>query len=136
MLEKAIGRWRLFREIEPGHRFQTRYNNHRQRRERGETSRYGRIFNLAGGPMLIAAGFAFLPTPGPSYIIIVIGLWMLAGEFLLLARFFDRLEVRLRKLGRWIKDRCNTWPTSVKVLAALVCVAALGYGIYHLVSGG
>ena len=61
---------------------------------------------------------------------------MLAGEFLLLARFFDRLEVRLRKLGRWIKDRCNTLPTSVKVLAALVCVAALGYAIYRLVWGG
>jgi hypothetical protein len=42
--------WQLFKEIEPGHRFQTRYNNHRQRRERGETSRYGRIFNLVGGP--------------------------------------------------------------------------------------
>ena len=135
MLEKAIGRWRLFREIEPGHRFQTHYNDHRQRRERGETSRYGRIFNLAAGPALVVAGLAFIPTPGPSYIIIVIGMWMLAGEFLLLARFFDRLEVRLRMLGRWIKDRCNTLPTSVRVLTALVCVAALGYVVYRLVSG-
>ena len=40
------------------------------------------ILNLVGGPALIAAGFAFLPTPGPSYII-VIGLWMLAGELLI-----------------------------------------------------
>jgi hypothetical protein len=136
VLEKAIGRWRLFREIEPGHRFQTRYNDYRQRRERGETSRYGRIFNLAAGPALVVAGLAFIPTPGPSYIIIVIGMWILAGEFLLLARFFDRLEVRLRKLGRWIRDRCDTLPTSDKVLATLVCVAALGYGIYRLVSGG
>jgi hypothetical protein len=71
--KKGWHRWRLFKEIEPGHRFQTRYNNYRQRRERGETSRYGRIFNLAGGSALIVAGFAFLPTPGPSYIIIVIG---------------------------------------------------------------
>jgi Flp pilus assembly protein TadB len=92
--------WQLFKEIKPGHRFQTRYNNHRQRRERGETSTYARIFNLAGGPALIVAGIAFLPTPGPSHIIIVIGMWMLAGEFLPLARFFDRLEVRLRRLGR------------------------------------
>jgi len=30
-------------------------------------------------------GFVFIPTPGPSYIIIAIGLWLLAGEFLLLA---------------------------------------------------
>jgi hypothetical protein len=131
--KKGWHRWQLIREIEQGHRFQTRYNNHRQRRERGETSRYGRIFNLAGGPMLIAAGFAFLPTPGPSYIIIVIGLWMLAGEFLSLARFFDRFEVRLRKLGRWIKGLWVGSPAVVKVLVVLIFVAALGYGAYYLI---
>jgi hypothetical protein len=69
------------------------------------------MVNLIGGVALIAAGFAFIPTPGPSNIIIVIGMWLLAGEFLLLARFFDRLEVRLRKLGRWIKNRWNTLPS-------------------------
>ena len=122
--------WQLFKEIEPGHRFQTRYNNHRQRRERGETSRYGRVFNVAGGPALIVAGFAFLPTPGPSYIIIVIGLWMLAGELLPLARFFDGLEVRLRESGRWIRIVWTRSSTVVRVLiipAILLCVAALGY---------
>jgi putative transmembrane protein PGPGW len=102
---KKVGhRWQLFKEIEPDHRFQTRYHNHRQRRERGETRKYGRIFNVAGALALIAAGFAFVPTPGPSYIIIVIGLWMLAGESLLLARFFDGIEMRLRELGRWIRS--------------------------------
>jgi hypothetical protein len=71
-----------------------------------------------------------VPTPGPSYIIIVIGLWMLAGEFLPLARFFDRIEMRLRELGRWIRA---TWADSswvarvLLVLAILLCVAALGY---------
>jgi hypothetical protein len=88
--KKGWHRWQLVTETEPGHRFQTHYNNHRQRRERDETSRYERIFHLLGGPALVVAGFAFLPTPGPSYIIIVIGLWMLTGELLSLTRFFDR----------------------------------------------
>jgi hypothetical protein len=136
VFKKAIGGRRLFREIKPDHRFQTRYNNHRRRRERGETSRYRRLFNIVGGPALIVAGFAFLPTPGPSYIIIVIGMWMLAGELLSLARLFDQFEVRLRKLGRWIKERWNISPTSVKVVVILACALALGYGIYYLVSGG
>jgi hypothetical protein len=131
--KKGWHRWQLFREIEPGHRFQTRYNNHRQRRERGETSSYGKIFNLACGPALIVAGFAFLPTPGPSYIIIVIGSWMLAGEFLPLARFFDRLDVRLRNLGLWIKDLWVGSPAVVKVPVVLIFVAALGYGAYYLI---
>ena len=67
--------------------------------------------------------------------IIVIGMWMLAGEFLPLARFFDRLDVRLRRLGGWISEHW-TWPTPVKILVVLACAAALAYGIYRLVSGG
>jgi hypothetical protein len=63
------------------------------------------MVNLISGPTLIVVGFAFLPTPGLSFIIIVIGMWMLAGEFLPLARFFDRLDVRLRKLRQWIKNQ-------------------------------
>ncbi len=136
MVKKAIERWRLFKEIEPGHRFQTRYHNHRRRREQGETPRWASLLNRVGGPMLIVAGFLFLPTPGPSYLIIIIGMWMLAGEFLLLARFFDRLDVRLRGLGRWIKECWKTLPALVRVLLVLTCVAALAYGIYYLVSGG
>jgi Putative transmembrane protein (PGPGW) len=136
LFKKAIERWRLSRAIEVGHRFQTRYHSHRRRREQGQTSRYGRLLNVMGGPALIVAGLAFIPTPSPSYIIIVIGMWMLAGEFLPLARFFDRLEVSLRRLGRWIKERWKTLPALVRVLAIFVCAATLGYGLYSLISGG
>ena len=131
--KKGWHQWRLFREIEPGHRFQTRYSNHRKRRERGEASKYGRVLNLAGGPALIAAGFAFLPTPGPSYIIIMIGLWMLAGEFLPLARFFDRAEVRVRYLARHIKGFWTGSPTAARaliILAITACIAATVY-LFH-----
>ncbi len=123
-------RWQLFKELEPGHRFQTRYNNHRQRRERGETWKYGRILNVAGGLALVVAGFAFVPTPGPSYMIIVIGMWMLAGEFSFLARLFDRVEVRLRGLGRWIREvwiKSSTVSRALIVLTILLCIATLGY---------
>jgi hypothetical protein len=136
MFNKALGRWRLFKEIDPGHRFQSRYHSHRRRREEGETSQYGWMVNLIGGPALIVAGFAFLPTPGPSFIIIVIGMWMLAGEFMPLARFFDRLDVRQRKLKQWSKSRWSRLPAISKLLAALVCVAVLGYGAYYLLFGG
>jgi hypothetical protein len=136
VIKKAVERWRTSRAIEVGHRFQARYHSHRRRREQGQTSKYGRLFNVVGGPALIVAGLAFIPTPGPSYIIIVIGMWMLAGEFLPLARFFDRLAVRLRGLGRCIKKSWKTLPALVRVLLVLVCVAALGYGIYRLISGG
>jgi hypothetical protein len=132
LFKNLLERWRLFWTLEVGHRFQTRYHNHRRRREQGETSKWVSLLNLIAGPALIFAGFAFIPTPGPSYIIIVIGLWMLAGEFRPLARFFDRVEVRLRRLGRWTKGWWSRLPAVVKFLVVLVCVAALGYGAYHL----
>ena len=119
-------RWRLFREIEPGHRFQTHYNDHRKRRERGETSRYSTLLNLLGGPALVVAGFAFVPTPGPSYIIIVMGLWMLAGELRSPARVFDRTEVRLRRLGRWVRGSWAGSSTVVKAMSFLAIPACIG----------
>ena len=123
--------WQRFKKFEPGHRFQTRYH---RRREQGQTSKYGGTFNLVGGLVLIVAGFVFLPAPGPSYIIIVLGLWMIAGEFLVLARFFDRAEVSLRKLGCRVKAFWTGSTSVVKVsivLATVICGFAL---IYALVS--
>lgn len=137
MIGKAKEGWQhyqRFKRFEPGHRFQTRYHRRRRRTEQGQTSKYGRTFNLVGGLVLIVAGFVFLPTPGPSYIIIVLGLWMLAGEFLVLARFFDRAEVSLKKLGRWVKAFWTGSSSVVKVsivLATVICGVAL---IYALVS--
>jgi hypothetical protein len=137
MIGKAKEGWQhyqRFKRFEPGHRFQTRYHRRRRRTEQGQTSKYGRTFNLVGGLVLKVAGFVFLPTPGPSYIIIVLGLWMLAGEFLVLARFFDRAEVSLRKLGRWVKAFWTGSTSVVKVsivLATVICGVAL---IYALVS--
>ena len=82
-----------------------------------------RPLNLFGGLVLVVAGFAFLPTPGPSYIIIVLGLWMMAGQWLPLARFFDWLEPRARKLWR----STPLWP---KVLMGLALLGGLAYLIF------
>jgi hypothetical protein len=112
---KPLEDWRLFWALDAGHRFQTRYHTRRFRRERGEAHRYGRPFNLVLGPLLVVAGFLFLPTPGPSYIIIVIGLWMVAGELLVMARLFDQAEVRLRKTARWAKDAWARSPAAARV---------------------
>ena len=126
--------WRTFREIDEGHRYQSRYHFH-QRRRKGLVSVYRRPFSLVFGPILIIAGFVFIPTPGPSYIIIATGLWLLAGEFLLLARLFDRVGARLGRLGRWIKGVWRGTPAAVKVLVVLTFAATLAYGAYKLFAG-
>jgi hypothetical protein len=77
----------------------------------------------------------FIPTPGPSYIIIAIGLWLLAGEFLLLARLFDKVGARLGRLGRWIKGVWRSSPAGIRFLVVLACAAPLAYGAYTLLAG-
>ena len=127
--------WRTFREIDAGHRYQSRYHFHQRRTRQGLVWRYWRLFSLTCGPILIIAGFVFIPTPGPSYIIIAIGLWLLAGEFLLLARLFDRVGVRMGKLGRWIKRVWRGSPAALKVVVVLALAALLAYGVYALFAG-
>jgi hypothetical protein len=122
---KVTTRWRRFKHSAPGHRFQERYYRARKQRESGQAPGWARPFNLFGGLVLVVAGFAFLPTPGPSYIIIVLGLWMMAGQWLPLARFFDWAEPRLRKLWKLT-------PLWVKVLVGLALVGGLAYLILGL----
>jgi hypothetical protein len=135
-IDKALHRWKLLWSLDAGHRFQTRYHTCRFNRECGEAYRYGRAFNLSVGPLLVVAGFIFLPTPGPSFIIIVIGLWMVAGELHVMARLFDRMEVRLRRVGQWAKGAWAQSPNAVKVGVVLGAAGVLFYGTYRLFFGG
>jgi hypothetical protein len=141
-IKRVIGRaregwrhWLTFREIDAGHRYQSRYHFHQRRRRKGLVSVYWRPFSLFCGPVLIIAGFVFIPTPGPSYIIIAIGLWLLAGEFLLLARLFDRVGARLATLGRWITGTWISSPFLVRVMVVLTLAALLAYGASTLFAG-
>ncbi len=132
---KALQRWRLLWSLDAGHRFQTRYHSCRLRRQCGEAYRYGRFFNLTFVPLLVVMGFVFLPTPGPSFIIMVMGLWMVAGELLVMARLFDRVEVRLRKAARWAKGTWACTPMAARALVLLRAAAALLHAAHRLFFG-
>lgn len=122
---EALKLWRVFKRGKPGRRFQARYYLHRRRRFRGEAPMYGRLYNVFGGLAMVTTGL-FL-----SWIVFSIGLWLLAGESLALARLCDRAEVRLRKIGGRIEPYWNALPAPARVLLLLACLAALGYGAYH-----
>lgn len=114
-----IVNWRHFKQSEPGRRFKERYYRARQSRQTGESPKWVRPLNLFGGGALVLAGFVFLPTPGPSYVIIVLGLWMMSGRWLPLARFFDWLEPKWRRAPGW-----------AKILGAVVLIGALVYLVF------
>ena len=131
MIGRVKRSWRQFAESEPGSRFQDRYR--RRRRAEGGKLSLGRVLNVAGGLGLAVAGIAMVIFPGPGWITFFIGLGMVAGESLPLARFLDRVEVLLRALGRWAAETWKRLPWAGKallVLAVLVCAAAVAYGAY------
>lgn len=137
MIGRTKRSWRLFKSSKPGDRFQVRYY-YRKQSSHGRSS-LSRIFTIVVGSVLVIVSAFFGWAPGPGMVTLVIGLAMVGGEFLAVARFLDWAEVRLRKLGWWARD---VWKGALPVgkalivLAILACVAAFGYGVYYLLFGG
>jgi hypothetical protein len=135
MIGRAKRSWQLFTRSKPGDRFQVRYYYHRQSR-RGRSS-LSRIFNIVVGSVLVIFSTFFGWAPGPGMLTLVIGLSMLGSEFLVVARFLDWAEVRLRKLARPVEIvwRSSTIGKALIVLVAATLVAAFGYVIYAVFFG-
>jgi uncharacterized protein (TIGR02611 family) len=135
MIEQLQQHWREFKESKPGQRFKDRYHRRRQD-EQGHI--VWRIFLITVGAVIALGSLVLAPLPGPGWATVFIGLMILAGELLPAARFLDWLEVRLRKLGRFVYD---VWRASVLgkiavILVAALCVAAVAYVIYLLLFSG
>jgi hypothetical protein len=136
MIEAAKRHWREFKECKPGSRFQDRY----YRRKQSGHGRFSfrRIFNIVAGSVLVVFSTFFGWVPGPGLLTFFLGLAMIAGELLPVARFLDWAEVRLRKLARFVADvwrRSLLGKVSVLTVAAL-CAAAIAYAIYRLFFAG
>jgi sterol desaturase/sphingolipid hydroxylase (fatty acid hydroxylase superfamily) len=137
MMWNLIGRAKrsllLFKSSKPGDRFQVRY----YRRKQSGPGQLSRIFNVVVGSALVLFSAFFGWAPGPGMVTFVIGLAMIGGEFLTVARFLDWSEVMLRKLMHLIEVvwRSSTIGKALVVLVALILVAALGYVIYSVFFG-
>ena len=127
MIKKAKEHWREFSESNPGQRFQERYRR-RQQEARGHILKRVSLILLGA---VIALGSLFLaPLPGPGFATVFLGLAILAGELLTLARLFDRVEVGLRRVGGWIMALWVGSPKTARTLivpAIPACMAALAY---------
>src|SRR5215217_6586484 len=106
MFEKSKENWRRLRESEPGHRYQDRYHQ-RQQSRRGRFSPTAVALIVVGILILLLGGVVSVtvPVPGVGWLIILLGLGMFAGESKLIARLLDRVEVKLRRAGRWLLAR-------------------------------
>ena len=71
----------------------------------------------------MVGGLIAVPGPGPGWLVILLGLGMVAGESLFFARLFDRAEVTLRVLIRRAIGLWRISPTSMRILIVLGLVA-------------
>ena len=125
-----------FQQSKPGRRFRDRYDRrHQENRSRLSPSS---ILYIVGGVLLVVASLFLGPAPGFGFGTAFLGLALLASEFLLIARFLDKAEVRLRSLGRELRDIWRTLPAALQaavvVVAAILAVAVV-YGLYRLFFG-
>jgi hypothetical protein len=98
MLDHLRENWRHLKHGEPGQRFKDRYYLS-QRRNRSRIT-FWRVFNIGAGSGIALGGLLMVIAPGPGWLAIFLGLGMLSGELLPVARILDRIEVQLRKLVR------------------------------------
>jgi len=95
LFEQLKKDWKIVRENRPGNRFQARY---RYREYQSPSSRLKRVLKMIIGIALIPLGILLWFVPGPGWLLIFIGLTLLAGRSKTLSRLLDRTELFVRKI--------------------------------------
>jgi uncharacterized protein (TIGR02611 family) len=140
MIQEFKKQWQQFKDAEPGHRFQDRYDRHKK--EAHDSGINGKMFTIVLGLIVTIVGLVLIPAPGPGTIIFFLGLSLLGSEFLPLAKFLDKAELRLRpwveKARPLVEKAQNLWKrTSLAVkgavgFVAFACAACIAYGAYQV----
>jgi uncharacterized protein (TIGR02611 family) len=135
-LEHSIEEWRWFlKKSAPGCRFRDRYRR-RQQTARNR-SMFRRALYVAFGVAVAIGSLLLAPLPGPGWGTFFVGLGIVAGEVLHVARLLDRGEIKVRKVLQRTKGVWDKSASAVRVLIALtiiLCIVASVYGAYHVFS--
>jgi uncharacterized protein (TIGR02611 family) len=75
-----------------------------------------------GGGLILAAGLAMIPLPGPGWLVVVLGLWVLSLEFAWAQRMLDPIQDRV--IAGAHAAASNAWGTALSVLSGLGVIAA------------
>ena len=134
-LENSIKEWRWFlKESAPGFRFRNRYRRQQAGRNR---SMLRRACHVAFGIAIAIGSLVLAPLPGPGWGTFFVGLGIVAGEVLHVARLLDRGEVVLREALQRTKGMWDESAPAVRMLITLMislCVVASVYGALQVFS--
>ncbi len=136
VLENSVEEWRWFlKHSAPGCRFRDRY---RRRQQSGhDRSVFRKACYVAFGIAIALGSLLLAPLPGPGWGTFFVGLGIVAGEVLHVARLLDRGEVKLRKALQRTKGMWDKSIPAVRVLIALtifLMVVASVYGACQVLS--
>lgn len=81
------------------------------------------------GTLIVIVGVILLPFPGPGWLVIFIGLGVLASEFAWASRWLDYVKERVAQWTAWVGRQSPLVRTAMG-LATLAIIAAAVYG-YH-----
>jgi uncharacterized protein (TIGR02611 family) len=76
------------------------------------------------GGLVVAVGLITIPLPGPGWLIVIAGLFVLATEFLWAERLLEFTKKHVKRWTDWVADR----PVWLRVLIA-AATAAFVYGV-------
>ena len=134
-MENARKEWRWFlKESAPGFRFRNRYRRQQAGRNR---SMLRRACHVAFGIAIAIGSLVLAPLPGPGWGTFFVGLGIVAGEVLYVARLLDRGEVVLREALQRTKGMWDESAPAVRMLITLMislCVVASVYGALQVFS--
>lgn len=110
MFERTKKNWHIFRAASAGDRFQSLY------RAKHPQSRGGFCLTdflmILLGCLLMVVGLAIGWLPGPGGFVGIIGLAIVAQQFLWVARLLDQTECWFWKCWNWLKSRFWKTPRS------------------------
>jgi hypothetical protein len=128
-LRNSIEEWRWFlKHSAPGCRFRERY---RRRQQTGHDRSILRKASYVAFGIAVAIGSLLLaPLPGPGWGTFFLGLGIVAGEVLHVARLLDRGEVRLREALQRTKGVWDKSAPAVRVLIAITISLSVVASVY------
>ena len=127
MIGRMRDGWRRFTASKPGHRFRARYRRNQRSGQGSSTLR--KVLVIVGGILIVVTSLLLAPLPGPGWGTVLVGLVIIAGEILIVARFLDLAEMKLRGPAQRAKIAWANLPVAVRLLIGTVvpvCGAVLG----------
>ena len=106
-----------------GHRFIDGIRERRQRHR--ERSRIVRAAVVLAGFVVVLAGLAMIPLPGPGLLVVAVGLAVLALEFAWAERLLEQTVERMTKTSETVKRASRAQQILLGLLGVLVAAAAV-----------